>query len=124
MSKVCISFDCPKTKKFSTPNNRVFECSLCQKKVYDFTHMDVQEFSKTIPEIQEKYLCGIYRPDQVETSSKLRWFNKVNLKYISYKTLRPYAVRTLVLGCLIFLISSCSLGKSNHIVGQLPAHSV
>lgn len=119
MSKICLSYDCPKVKEFITPENGAFDCSLCQKKVYDFTHMNEQEFSKEISQITSQNLCGIYRYDQVDNSSTLRWHNKLKVYYSNLKSTNPQAFRTIFIGITLFALSSCRLGREPHIVGQL-----
>ena len=115
MSKICLSYDCPKVKEFITPENGAFDCSLCQKKVHDFTHMDEQEFSMAIPLIQKENLCGVYRLDQIEDSKNLRFTTKLHLKYIKAKQRNRMSL-AFIMSCL-FLIIGC---RSSHRTSGAP----
>ena len=77
MSTICIEFDCPVKINYKKGTNNSFDCSMCHKKVHDFTNMNDTEFSEVVPTIQEKDLCGIYRADQISNDSKLNWKSRL-----------------------------------------------
>ena len=86
MSTICIEFDCPVKINYKKGTNNSFDCSMCHKKVHDFTNMSDAEFSEVVPTIQENELCGIYRADQISNDSKLNWKSRLikiqdNLKH-------------------------------------------
>lgn len=101
MSKVCLTFDCPMAEILSKNGDGNFDCSKCQKTVYDFSGMTEEEFEQKIPDIESQNLCGNYRIDQISGDSKLTWKSRINLNYHNWKQKSRFAIPTLFLGLLI-----------------------
>lgn len=118
MSKICIEFDCPMANKLTKNDSGNYDCLKCQKKVYDFTHMNQKEFSEKVPEIQNNELCGLYRLDQVSKTSKLNWKTRINLKYNQWShASRLFLIPALLLGFVLF-ITSC---RTRRVAGKMMA---
>lgn len=106
MSKICISLDCPMADILLKNGDGNFDCSKCQKTVYDFSGMSKEEFEQKIPEIQSQNLCGNYRLDQVDPNSNLTWKNRLNMKHMQWKNKSRFSIPALAFGLMIFL-SGC-----------------
>lgn len=131
MSKVCISYDCPMINKLNANSDGNFDCSKCQKKVYNFTQMNDKEFEEQIPIIHSKKLCGIYREDQISKNSKLNWRTRMNLQYDRWRqSSRLLYIPALFLGLFIVLMGckTRKLKNTRHVGGFVnnytqPSHS-
>lgn len=117
---VQITFDCPLKNQLTQEGDGNFDCAQCQKKVHNFTQMDRNSFEKSITDIESQNLCGMYRLDQISSTSKLNWKTRLNFKYEQWRMSgRLLLVPALILGFFI-VVTGC---KTRQVAGKIaPYH--